>query len=686
MEFLYPSLLWGLLLILLPIIIHLFNLRRYRIVYFSNTKFIEEVKNKTKRRSQLKNLLILLSRILFIAFIVFAFAYPYIPYDNKTISKAKSNLVTIYIDNSYSMSAKGTDGDLLNEAKRNALDIINVYDDSYRFIVLSNDFSYSDFISRPKQEAVNNIDLIDFSPTYRNISEILSRHYDILKKDNNSLLSPIYCLSDLQTNTSDISSLIPNELQQIHFIKMLASSSNNLFIDTCWLEYPYINFMNQNVLNVRIRNIGDVSYENIPLKMFINGRQEALSSFNIAQNTFVDIALPFVFKNKGINDCRLSITDYPIVFDDEMFLSFNVSETINVINIFSEKSIYINQLFAGDSLFNLIELNQSGIDYSLFKNANLIILNSLKSISTGINQEIVKYLNAGGNLIIIPSQDIDFESYKSFLSSIDMDYFTAIDTTTMHASHINYDNYLLKNVFEQVKKDIILPKTKLHYKLSGNNSLLRNDLMKLINEDILVTSYTYNAANILVFTSPVTPPYSDMAKHPLFFPIVYNAALFAVKTNDLYYLTGIDNAIPLNNINVSGDNTVRLLNIKNKNEFIPEQRNSGFQTIIYPSDQIVQQGNYHILINENPITSLAFNYNRLESDLRTINKQDIDQANDAKDLNIIWIENDYKYSSIAESIKNIDKGIVLWQICLIAALIFIVLEISLIRFLKTDGE
>ena len=60
MNFLYPQFLYALALVAIPIIIHLFNFRKFRTVYFSNVQFLKSAKEKTKSQSQLKHLLILL--------------------------------------------------------------------------------------------------------------------------------------------------------------------------------------------------------------------------------------------------------------------------------------------------------------------------------------------------------------------------------------------------------------------------------------------------------------------------------------------------------------------------------------------------------------------------------------------------------------------------------------------------
>ena len=79
MQFVNPLFLFGLFAIAIPVIIHLFNFRKFQKVYFTNVDFIEELKQQTQKQSQLKHLLVLLLRILAIASLVFAFAQPYIP-------------------------------------------------------------------------------------------------------------------------------------------------------------------------------------------------------------------------------------------------------------------------------------------------------------------------------------------------------------------------------------------------------------------------------------------------------------------------------------------------------------------------------------------------------------------------------------------------------------------------------
>src|SRR5450631_1628843 len=112
MNFTYPAFLFALSAIAIPIIIHLFNFRKFKTVYFSNVRFLKEVKEETQAKSKLKNLLVLIARILAIVFLVFAFAQPFIPSANKKVIVGDKT-VSIFIDNSFSMDAVNKNGTLL---------------------------------------------------------------------------------------------------------------------------------------------------------------------------------------------------------------------------------------------------------------------------------------------------------------------------------------------------------------------------------------------------------------------------------------------------------------------------------------------------------------------------------------------------------------------------------------------
>ena len=138
MRYQNPQFLYFLFAIAIPIIIHLFNLRKHKTVYFSSILFLKEVKSEKRKKNKLKQLLILLSRILTISAIVFAFSKPFIPSEE---NQETSNLF-IYIDNSFSMDNISEKGRLLDVAKEKGIEILENYNIPNIRVITNNFNSY----------------------------------------------------------------------------------------------------------------------------------------------------------------------------------------------------------------------------------------------------------------------------------------------------------------------------------------------------------------------------------------------------------------------------------------------------------------------------------------------------------------------------------------------------------------
>jgi len=180
MNFLYPSFLFALFAIAIPIIIHLFNFRRYKKVMFTNVRFLKEVKQQTRAKSQLKHLLVLASRILAISFLVFAFAQPYIPVEKNT-EVVKENIVSIYIDNSFSMDAVNEDGRLLEQAKKLAKEIGAGFKPTDRYQLLTNSFEGRQQRLLNQEEFLEQVDNVKMSSFVRSVAEVIQRQSDVFQ-------------------------------------------------------------------------------------------------------------------------------------------------------------------------------------------------------------------------------------------------------------------------------------------------------------------------------------------------------------------------------------------------------------------------------------------------------------------------------------------------------------------------
>lgn len=230
MSFAYPGFLWALFTLAIPIIIHLFNFRRTQKVFFSNTRLLKQVKEETTRQQRIKHWLILFSRLLFLLFLVLAFAQPFLPATDQ-FSSGKN--VVLYVDNSYSMTAPMPDKTrALETATGLATEILNTYPADTRYVLLTNDFAPFSNNYKTKTEIIDLLSQIRLSNVARSWNEIQ-------KKIASSGSPDVFVFSDFQKSTFG---LFTNEdtLRQVRFVPIQSNSTNNIYVDTVWFENPYL--------------------------------------------------------------------------------------------------------------------------------------------------------------------------------------------------------------------------------------------------------------------------------------------------------------------------------------------------------------------------------------------------------------------------------------------------------------
>ncbi|HUH33086.1 MAG TPA: BatA domain-containing protein, partial [Daejeonella sp.] len=419
MRFLFPGFLFALLAIAIPIIIHLFNFRKFKKVYFSNVKFLKSIEQQTASRQNLKNLLVLAARILAIAFLVFAFARPYIRNNVATASSRQS--VSVYIDNSYSMEGVNREGSLLDEARRRAKEIAAAYTLNDKFQLLTNDFegrhqrllNYEDFI--------NAVDEVKISAASKNLSQIINRQQDVFAKEPNDRKN-IYLISDFQTNLLDNSQLKIDSSVSIRMVRLKSNPLPNVSIDSVWFVSAINKPGEAGKLVARFRNNSDREADNIPIKLLINGQQRSIGNISIPARGSRSDTLSFSGLNAGWKSGQIEITDYPVVFDDRFYFSFNVQPNMRILAINGAGvNPYINAVYQSDRYFILDNTDAGSINYSRLAEYPLLILNEVDDFSSGLIQQLKNYTEQGGNLLILPSLTADMSSLTALLTSLRTD-------------------------------------------------------------------------------------------------------------------------------------------------------------------------------------------------------------------------------------------------------------------------
>ncbi|MEN0006017.1 MAG: BatA domain-containing protein [Bacteroidota bacterium] len=673
MQFLYPTFLFALAALAIPIIIHLFHFRRFKKVYFTNVRFLKEVKEETSARSKLRNLLVLLMRCLALAFLVFAFAQPFIPQDVEV--KAGQKAVSVFVDNSFSMSSLSEDVPLLDKAKQRAREIVSAYTIEDQFQILTHDFEGRHQRMLSQEDALGLIDEIEKTPAVKQLSSALTRQQQALNTSaaENQVS---YLISDFQKNITDIQNYTDTTLE-VNLLPLQAVQERNISIDSAWFDAP-VQVLNQtNRLLVRVANLSDEEVDNIRLSIRYDGQTRPVGTLSIPARASVVDTVNMTISRTGWYQAELAITDFPVQFDDKYFLAFNVAEVIKVLVINEvAPNAFLNAALGGISNFELTNRTSGNLDYSSFSDYQLIITNGLNAVSTGLASELNQYSTNGGNLLVFPGRTANLSSYNSFLNSFPANQLQNFETQERRVGQMNTEEFVFNDVFENTGANLKLPVTQGNYKMSTFSNRGEERLLVYRDGTSYLNKYRVGEGHLYFCAAPLEEEFNDLIRNgEIFIPMLYKMAISAGRKAKIANTIGKDEVIEARHRTQSTDLVYKLKGIDN--EFIPEQRIIGSKVILTVNNEDLDAGFYDLYLNEEEsLGTYAFNYDRTESDLQYYSQDDL-QAVVGEVVSVLDVND---RTVLTSKIQERSQGITLWRWCLILALVFLALEILLLRF------
>ncbi len=691
MKFVHPEILWALTALSIPIIVHLFNFRKFKKVLFPNVSFLREIKQETQSKSKLKHLLILLTRLLAMAAIILAFAQPFMPTPGTSVNVG-GTAISIYIDNSFSMEGAGKDGRLLDLAKNKAIEIANSFSPSDKFQLLTSDFEgrHQRLVSR--EEVIELIQEVKVSPVSRKISEVASRQQDLLVKsglDNRRA----FILSDLQQSVTDLRDVKNDSTIQVNIVPDRAENISNMYVDSVWFDTPVRQLNQPEVLHARIVNTGNELRENIALQLMVNGQQKSVATVNVAAENQTEVSITYTNTDPGYKKCLLKLNDRSIVTDDDYFFSYNVAEQIRVYEVrgIAVDIDAVKSVFSDDPYFNFFTSSENNIDFGAFAQQDLIILNQLKNISSGLISEIDKFTRSGGSVLIIPSSEIVMNEYNDLLSRLEMGQIsgkisgnrssdgTGKDRYSNKVSSVNYDHYIFKNAFEKTIGNVDLPLVNSYYEIVAPSRSTTEPMMVMQSGSPFMISNVVGSGRAYLTATSLRSEESNFISHAFFPASLLRIAEFSQPATQLAYTLGKEQAIIIRNVSMGSEETFRLREQNSGVEFIPEHRNAGGNTELYVHADMHTAGNFDLTQGEKQIDVLSFNFDRAESDTRSFTADAIREVIDELGWSN-WSVLDGTVESIAASADELKDGKKYWFSLIVAALVFLGVEILLIKF------
>ena len=642
MHFKQPEILYFLFLLIVPILVHLFQLRRFKTSFFTNVRFLKELAVQTRKSSKIKKRLLLATRLLLLTCVILAFAQPF--FEAKD-SKNATNEMYIVLDNSFSMQAKGKKGELL---KRAVQELLENTPETAQFSLLTNT---ENFWNTDIKASKNSLQNLKYSATPFELSSIMAKikaHKSAHKKD-------IVIITDaVGLAEKDVKNIDTEE--KPYFIIPEAEQKNNVSIDSVFINQTLENFYE---IGINLSAYGE-DFKPISMALYNQKKLIAKTIINFdSKKKKINFTIP-----KEAFHGYVTIEDNGLTYDNKLYFSISKAKKTNVISIGEpEKSNFLSRIYTSAE-FNYSNYSISSLDYNSLEKQNTIILNELIEVPQALQTTLKAFVSKGGNLVVIPAEKSSISNLNTFLGNFGKILFKNLENKDKLITKINFDHPLFSGVFENKITNFQYPKTSKSFEISSAYPAV----LSYEDQSVFVTMIQNPVSGITVFSAPINTTNSNFQQSPLIVPLFYKMGQNNQKTG-VNALTIGNNQPYFVDVLLSKD---AILEVRgNDDSFIPIQQILNNKVKLTFNDFPETSGNYSVFDKKESVENLSFNYKRSESDLNQVNTNVVSDFKTADTL-----------STIFNTLQTERTDSQIWKWFVIFALLFLALEMAIIKFVK----
>ena len=606
-------------------------------------------------------------RLLFLASLILAFAQPFF---NNNKKDDTHKLQVIYLDNSGSMSVKKGVRSLFEMARDAVHKQVQAAPAGTRFLLLTNDKPVSNQ-PLPADKVLAELNTIDISANSKSADQTLMRVQSIMLNESVAG-ADVYYYSDFQR-----SSFPPKQddawMKNIRFygIPVQAEKAQNVYIDTAYLDAPVLQTGTPNRLVVHSRIEGAVPKDAPVLQLAINGQVKSAAAIGFDGNNESTDTLVFSVNDANWQHIVLSINDASVRFDDTFRITARSSPNLSVLVMNEgQPNPYIQAAFKA---YNGFQLKQTGINTNIadWKQYNLIIFNGITRLDAATGKAISEALQSGQTICLFPSKTTDITALNNGLKEIADIHITGVDTSSQATTSLQEGNALVKDLFEHIPENVMLPVANWHYIIESGLSANQQSILSFRNGTPLFASYTPSRGSLYITSSATDMESGNFAGSYFFVPFLYQMAMQS-GGGSIYALTAGKKQpalIPFDNVNERN-----MVHVYGKGiDAIPPQRPAGNGVDVFVDNAVQQAGFYILSASGSDTAEIALNNDRAESELAIWDLGSL-QSQWKGDM-VHWLNIDNSGVSGTGSPLG---SFPLWKVCAILALIMLAAETYLL--------
>ena len=649
MQFKHPEILYFLVLLLIPVIIHLFQLQRFVTVPFTNVAFLQKLALQTRKSSRIKKWLVLATRLLAFAFLILAFAQPY--FSDRKASEQVSYFV--YLDNSLSTHTQGKKGDILQVAVQEFIENLS---DKATYSLQTNTHFY-------RNKTALEIKEIALQIAYTTHQKSLEDIYLKMSSENPTNRSTVKNIF-----ISDFQHISPEKFNDIDtpisLVQLTPQLKENISIDSVFVNEASANNIEVSIL---VKNQG-IAKNNIPIAIYNHHQLVNKQTFAIAENTTKKVTFSIQQVPTFLGALVLNYND-AFLFDNSFYFTLTTTEKINVLTL-GKPASFLAKIYTDDE-FNYAQSTLQSINYNAIAKQQLLILNELDNIPQTLQMSLVDFTKNGGDLVVIPSRNSSIPVYNQFFKKLGVrGTILSQQTDSLKVTSINFKHPIFRNVFEKNVRNFQYPSVVSSYHSSFNEA---STVLSFENKKDFISQLSLSNSKLFWLASPLHKKYSNFINSPLIVPIFYNIGKQSLQLPKLYYTVYQKNVIDINR-SFTKD---AVLSVRNRyNSFIPLQQVLQNNVRITTTTQPSKSGFAVITQQNDTLKQIAYNYNTRES---LLNYGAIQNSASQK-------ENLHFSTSVEDTFKRLQKKNEvqwLWKLFLALAIVSLLMEILILKFFKT---
>lgn len=702
MTFLQPLLLWGLLAIAIPVIIHFINFRKPEKLQFSSLMMLEILQESIVKRLKLKSLLLLFLRILIICALVVALSQPVIELSGTSVTKEGGYFVMI-IDNSPSMSRIDENGPYLYQSLTLAEQIIISAGEKSRFIIIKTNGEPLPVGWRKGDEAkgiLSDITVEVKASSLLSTLQLAVRETEMLLKG-----TKVYWFTDFQKNEIELitDNLLKTDAYSTWNIIMVETGNdqlNNVSIDSVRIAGNTISPEAEIQIEVEVTNFGSDPVSNHYLELYSDN--ELMGQYQISIPPYESIVKPFSVRVDAGSflNLNMKLDGDPVTFDNSYYAVVELPENKSVLIITPEKSeldsefAYLNALTDASAGFSdnirFVQKTISSIAGVNLEQYDAYVLAGLRDIPAFLGQRLLTNIQNGKGLLVYPTSNLNMESYNTFFQTLragfirgvlgDFGSFNPVDAI----SKPRLEHPVFAEMFENISKDnrFSIDKLSIYYMLQYqfsergfSRAILSSDLKRPI-----ITEHQLGNGQILIFSLAPSISWSSLPTNRLFAPLLYQAIRYISRTGNSI-IKSVDLSSNMN-LDVFSDNGMLE---------VVDPDGETIKPIITPMGKIKRLSFQSVfwnpgfveIIGENEKKRFGVNINRSESNFEKISVEELESLL-LKSVNSISI---YRNNASEKQNRNVilsGFGKEIWFYFIILSLLLLVTELLVDRFYKID--